>query len=301
MNYSNEFILPHTLNDIQRQVLIGGLLGDSSIMKDGKFPRMKIERQALDKPYIDWEYNIFKDLCKSGVKEFERFDKRYNKSHKYVSFRTRAVPALLDYYNKWYPNNIRQVPTDIEFTPLILAVWFADDGCIIHDGRGVLTLKMSTESFGESGAEFLSSKLKDRFGEKYPIYRKKKDKDQFFIKASTSAVHPFLKEIQPHIIEMGMLRKYNIWKDLDLDTKLKLGAPEIVRNDLKNLISSFNEFSLNDLLLKSDIDENDITYYVNKLFKLKYLDRFESNEKFKLYHYKLTESGRKFFDSNKEG
>jgi len=64
--------------------MIGGLLGDSSLMLDGKFPRMKIDRQALDRPYIDWQYNIFKDLCKSGVREFQRFDKRYDKIHNYV-------------------------------------------------------------------------------------------------------------------------------------------------------------------------------------------------------------------------
>ena len=294
MKYSNEFILPHTLNDIQHQVLVGGLLGDFSIIKDGKYPRMKVDRQALDKPYIDWEYNVFKNLCKSGVKEFERFDKRYNKSHKYVSFRTRAVPAFLDYYNKWYPNNVRQVPLDIEFTPLILAVWFADDGCIIRHKRDVLTLKLSTESFGKYGADLLSSKLKDRFGEKFPIYRKKINKDQFFIKASTSAAHPFLKEIQPYIIEMGMHRKYNIWKNCDLNLCHKIGKPQIIRNDLKELVLSFDEFSINDILSKSHINKDDILYYVQKLYKLKYLDRYESNDKFNLYHYKLTELGRKF-------
>ena len=78
MKYSNECILPHTLDDIQHQVLIGGLLGDFSLMKDGKFPRMKVDRQYLDKEYLEWEFNIFKNLCKSGIKEIKRFDKRYN-------------------------------------------------------------------------------------------------------------------------------------------------------------------------------------------------------------------------------
>src|ERR1700686_547149 len=163
MTFSNEFLLPHILTDIQHQVLIGGLLGDFGMTKEGKYPRFKVDRQYLDKDYIEWEYNIFKDFCASGIKDFERFDKRYNKSHRYLSFRTRAVPAFLNYYNVWYPDGIRQVPENLELTPLILAVWFADDGCIVDSSKNGLTLKISIESFGNIGAEILSSKLENRF------------------------------------------------------------------------------------------------------------------------------------------
>lgn len=203
MKYSN-ILLPHTLTTFQHETMIGGLLGDSnlSLSKGSKYPRMKIDRQGLDRPYIEWQYSVFQELCRSGVRNFERFDKRYNKTHQYCSFRTRAVPAFLDYYNEWYGSGSRQVPENIELTPLILAVWFADDGCIINQ-NSALTLKLSTESFGKVGAEILAVKLEEKFGEKYPLYRKKKGKDQFFIKTSTIAAQPFLKTIQPHIIEMG--------------------------------------------------------------------------------------------------
>ncbi len=230
MKHSNQFLLPHSLNSVQHQLLIGGLLGDFSLTKDGKFPRLKVDRQYIDKPYIDWQFSILKELCSSGVKEISRFDKRYHKSHNYVSFRTRAVPAFLEYYNKWYINNVRQVPEDIEFTPLILAVWFADDGCIVNNKNNNLVLKLSTESFGKTGTEILSSKLELRFKEKFPIYRKHKNKDQFFIKTSTVPAQFFIKDIEPHIIQMNMLRKYNIWKDLDLNTKPKIGAPRLLKN-----------------------------------------------------------------------
>jgi len=297
MHHSNEFLLPHILAPIQHEVLIGGLLGDSSIMKDGKYPRMKIDRQARDKPYIEWQYNIFKDLCKSGVKNIERFDKRYDKINRQVSFRTRAVPAFLDYYNKWYPNNIRQVPEDIQFTPLILAVWFADDGCIIHHGRGVLTLKLSTESFGEYGANLLSSKLQKRFNENFPIYRKKKNKNQFFIKTSTCAANVFLKEIQPHIIEIKMERKYNIWKDLDLNIIPIIGKPQLLdRNDFYKEILSLNDFSI--VKFSDKNSQYNISYLrqmMNEFCNNKYLEKYESNDKFNPYHYKVTEQGKSFF------
>jgi len=71
--------LPSTLNETQHQVLIGGLLGDFGLSKSprSKNPRFKVDRQFLDKKYIEWQFNIFKDFCRSPVIEFEQFDKRY--------------------------------------------------------------------------------------------------------------------------------------------------------------------------------------------------------------------------------
>ena len=222
--FSNEFILPQELSAIQHEILVGGLLGDASLALDSKFPRMKIDRQRLDRPYLEWQFDHFKEFCFSGVREITRFDKRYNKSYEHVCFRTRAVPAFLNYYHKWYGSGSKQVPEDIELTPLILAVWFADDGCIIRNNN-LLTLKIATDCFGEVGANILSKKLEDRFNIKYPIYKKSKGKNQYFIKASTCAAQLFTKDIQYHIIEMNMLRKYDKWKDVPLDVKPKIGNP----------------------------------------------------------------------------
>ena len=129
---SDKPILPISLNDIQHQMMIGGLLGDSHLGQGRKdYIRLKIDRQYRDLPYLEWQYNLYKDCCSSGIREYTKEDKRYNTNYKYCSFRTRGVPAFIDYYNKWYGSGTRQVPEDIEFTPLILAVWFADDGCML--------------------------------------------------------------------------------------------------------------------------------------------------------------------------
>lgn len=295
-HHSNEFILPHKLSPTQHDVLIGGLLGDTCIVLNGKYPRFKIDRQFIDKKYLEWQYNLFKDLCLSGIKELIRFDKRYNKWHKYVSFRTRAVPAFLDYYNQWYINGKKQVPYNLELNPLILAVWFADDGCIVNEVRNQLVLKLSTESFGENGAGILSQKLENRFNIKFPIYRKKKDKDQFFIKASTCAAQLFIKEIEPYIIDMGMDRKYNVWKDIPLDIKPKLGLSPKNYKEFYGTIISLKDFSINDISrIIKDYKIGSIRGILRKFHKLGYLDRYESEDEFNLYHYRLTDSGENFF------
>jgi len=203
--------LPTILTDLQHQVLVGSLLGDLHMSLDGINPRIKIDRQFKDKEYLNWQYNIFKDFCKSGIKEITRFDKRYNKNYHYVSFRTRSVPVFLKYYHQWYKNKIKIIPHNLVLTPMILAVWFCDDGCIIRN-KNALVLKLSTESFGFEGTKLLSDKLEQRFNCKFPIYKKHKNKDQYIIKTATKSAKLFMEDIENIIKINGMIRKYNIWK-----------------------------------------------------------------------------------------
>ena len=83
--------------------------------------------------------------------------------------------SAITFQKLFLDNDIRQ---NVKILPQV-AVWFADDGCIINNKNNNLVLKLSTESFGKFGAEILSSKLELRFKEKFPIYRKHKNKDQF--------------------------------------------------------------------------------------------------------------------------
>lgn len=50
----------------------------------------------------------------------------------YHEFRTRATPLLYDDYHRWYNNNIKRVPRDIQITPTVLLHWFMDDGSAYH-------------------------------------------------------------------------------------------------------------------------------------------------------------------------
>lgn len=230
--YRNDDLLGYELSWEQEQVVVGGLLGDASFERrvEGKqrFPRMKVDRQFRDQEYLQWQYDILKDLCFSPVKEIDRYDGRYDRTYKQVSFRTRAVPAFQSLYDKWYVDGKKVVPIDLELTPLICAVWFADDGSIIRAAhhKYAMTLKISTDGFGYEGAKLLASKLEDLLGCKFPIYRKKKDRDLWFIKAATKPAAQFIRYIDPVFDQLHMTRKSDIWRQSDID-----------RYDLDNLLS----------------------------------------------------------------
>lgn len=232
------------LSQLQKEVLIGSLLGDGSISLaiPNSNPRFRIERKLTDKIYLEWEYNIFKDLCSAGIKERSSFDKRYNKTYYSCHFKTRNLPCLLDFYKEWYPNNIKQVPQNIELTPTILAVWFADDGCIINHGE-TLTLKLSTESFGLTGVNLLTSKLEKRYGMKFPFFQKKKGLDQYFIKAATDAARLFFEDIDPILSTMGIDRKYSKWlkfKNGDESRRAEKLKSENMKEDILNRINALD-------------------------------------------------------------
>lgn len=299
--FSNEFIFPNKLNDVQHQIMIGGLLGDSGLMKHGgaKYPRMRIERQYLDKPYLEWQFSYFKEFVMyDSLKEYTKYDHRYDTNYKYVSFKTRNIPAFLDYYNNWYGSGTRKVPLNIELTPLILAVWFADDGHVSSGGAHRLRIKLSTQSFGKIGTEMLASKLSDRYKESFHVREIDAYKDQYVIKATTCAANAFCREIEPYIIEMGMSRKSDIWKDNDLINKPKQGHPISRHTDIDTLILSMKDFSVINVFEKLSYDKKYIICYIQKLFDLGFATRYESTDKFNAYRYVLTDSGINFLSKD---
>jgi len=196
------------ITTLQHEVLIGGLLGDASLELSGRMrsPRLKIERSYKDIQYLQWQFSVFRNLCHSGLHTYKRYDKRYDKVYKSSYLRTRQLPELLSYYKKWYPNNKRDVPRDIKLTPLTLAVWVADDGCIIKEKNSYI-IKLSTESFTPEGVDYLRFLLRDYTGQHFPKYKKHKDKNQFFIKATSGPAISVLKIIRDQMKTMNMGRK----------------------------------------------------------------------------------------------
>lgn len=189
----------------QREVLIGGLLGDASLELSGKMrtPRLRIERSYRDIKYLQWQHNIFKDLCSSDLRIYSRFDRRYNKTYQSCYLRTKQLHGLLLYHKQWYPNG-KRVPHNVKLTPLTLAVWFADDGCIVKE-KNSHVIKFSTESFPPEDVDFLRGLLRNLTGQHFAKYKKKNN--QYIIKSGNEAALAVIKIIKGYLLKMGMERK----------------------------------------------------------------------------------------------
>lgn len=121
------------MNEEQRQIVIGSLLGDGHLWLGDRCinPYFCINRSLKDQEYLKWEAKKLENyLGNNGVSFYDIFDKRTQKIYKRISLRTRADSEFLLFFNEWYPNKKKIIPDNLTLTPLIVAIWFADDGHI---------------------------------------------------------------------------------------------------------------------------------------------------------------------------
>lgn len=182
-----------TLSDVQRQVLIGLILGDGCLIrnKTDKNFRLQVEQSNRNREYVDWLYSIFQDWTLSPP--------RYVKQHDSWRFRTIVHPELTEIRRLFYRGNRKIIPIKIKGIfkfPLSLAVWFMDDGNGRKDAR---VYGISTHSFSIEENEILVHCLKDNFDIASKLHRDGHgDKYRLYIPASSS--RKFEKLILPYIL-----------------------------------------------------------------------------------------------------
>lgn len=198
----------------QKELLIGSLLGDAWLGRNAtsKHCHLKIERSSKDIEYLKYEFEILKPLCKSGIKEYKRKDDKY-----YCYFISRSYEILSKYHDKWYNNTTKIVPLDLKLTPLIIAIWFADDGNISmhHKKQNLLRSNFATNGFTHDETEFLASLLSKKYCESFKA-NKTSIKNQYVINAGDTATRVMIKDII-NVFPISMNRKlvgegYNLQK-----------------------------------------------------------------------------------------
>lgn len=114
-----------SLTQQQKSVIIGCVLGDGYLRKipGRKDAFLEINHSLKAKEYVDWKYSILKDICKSPPKRRKIDEKREG-----YRFYTKEHPEITEIYEKFYQNGKKVIPKGFELDPLILAVWFMDDG-----------------------------------------------------------------------------------------------------------------------------------------------------------------------------
>jgi len=117
-----------SLSEVQAQVLIGSLLGDGHIATVSTSTARYGESHSIkQKEYLEWKASIFGELISKVSPSQKRVGDRVYKSVRYSSRTTREFRT---YYDLFYPAGKKVFPADLPdlMTPLVLAVWFMDDG-----------------------------------------------------------------------------------------------------------------------------------------------------------------------------
>jgi hypothetical protein len=96
LNNINQIIV---IDQELKDIIIGKLLGDSSITKQGN---ITIEHSMKQREYVYHLYEKFKNIIKNEPKIYERLDKRYNKINTSIYIKTN--PIFKNYENIFYKN-----------------------------------------------------------------------------------------------------------------------------------------------------------------------------------------------------
>ena len=178
-----------SLTQFQKSIILGTILGDGClrIVKGRKDALLEINHSFKAKDYVDWKYAILKNICRSSPKI-----RRGNENRIAYRFTTRQNKYLTRLYNKFYIDGKKKVINSLQIDPIVLAVWFMDDGSKCRD-RDVY---LNTQQFSYSEQLGLIDCLKE-IGLTAMVNR---DKKYFRLRFKKDSVKELNKMISRHII-----------------------------------------------------------------------------------------------------
>ncbi len=164
------------LGDEQRDIVVGTLLGDGSLVETFSRNNLRLQVAQCDaqKSYVLWKYE--------ALKSFVLTPPKYQSINNSWHFRTISHPEFTELGRIFYRDRTKIVPKDIAsfLSPIGLAVWFMDDGA--NHGSGYL---LNTQSFTRAECEHLCKALNDRFGIAHTTLHKDHGKWRIYIRSAS--------------------------------------------------------------------------------------------------------------------
>jgi len=176
IKYSTKYKKEFVLSDIQKESLIGIILGDGFVdrAKSKYNTRIRLEQSYPEKSeYLKSLYELFEPLVAMEPTLLTRENKKTGVVTKSLYFRTLAMPCLNYYHELFYKDGVKIVPQNLTelLTARGLAYWIMDDG-----GKSIYNQTiLHTRSFSKQEVEYLQFVLNQNFGLKTRLEEKKQD------------------------------------------------------------------------------------------------------------------------------
>lgn len=137
------------LSDWQKQIIIGTILGGSSLVKPKKGRNCYLFMRSVNKQWLNYKSAELKQLASERPFTYE-----YNTAR----WHSNCYPIFTDYYNNFYHDGRKLVKMDILDTlrDIGLAIWYGDCGKF-KNGKVVL----NTNKFGEEGTQVISNYFRE--------------------------------------------------------------------------------------------------------------------------------------------
>lgn len=145
---------------LNKQVILGTLLGDSSLQTFTNGNSWRLRFIQKDPEYIHHLYDIFKPFVKTPPRLSHDGLGNYR-----WYFNTIVISELDNYASAFYYRKgnrwIKRVPQNLDLTPELLAYWFMDDGSKKSNAHAYY---LCTDSFTLEQIKYLGSLFKTTWG-----------------------------------------------------------------------------------------------------------------------------------------
>ena len=178
-----------SLTQFQQSVIQGLLLGDGYLRQipGRKNAFLEINHSFQQRAYVDWKYSILESI--SGGKPKAR---KGNNERVAYRFYTRQMPEMTELNHLWYKNRGKHAPKDFKLDPVMLAVWFMDDGSLC----GKVDAYLNTQQFDSMSQKILLNSLL-----KLGLHaRLNRDKQYYRIRFLKESIFKLNQMIAPHIV-----------------------------------------------------------------------------------------------------
>lgn len=139
----------------QQQIVVGSMLGDGGLFgKKAKY--LSFSHGSKQKDWLDLKISTLSCLSFS--------EPRRNVIRGFWSASSRTHPFLTDIYERWYQSGSRIVDRQAvvdNFGPLMLAVWYCDNGNLMHAERARPAARIYTNRFSKDDVLWLSALLNE--------------------------------------------------------------------------------------------------------------------------------------------
>lgn len=180
-----------SLTSTQRAVLVGSMLGDGTLRKQGTRTNalFEVNHAAKHRTYVDWKWSHFREYVLTPPKP-----RQSNGGRIAYRFTTRSLPVFTDYYQWFYRNGRKRLPHDLELDPLMLAVWFMDDGA-----KSRSACYLNTQQFSLEEQNFLRALLRRDLGLRSTLNR---DKHYWRLRVTSASTIRMRTLLEPHVLSM---------------------------------------------------------------------------------------------------
>ena len=178
-----------SLTQLQRSIIIGTVLGDGylRIVPRRKNAFLEINHTFYQKKYVDWKYQMLESLCRSGPKI-----RKGNGNRLAYRFTSRQHKEISEIYERFYRGRKKIVPEWLHLDPVMLAVWYMDDGSRCSKSN----VYLNTQQFKPGDQDRCILLLKE-LGIKATL---NKDKIYQRVRIRSSSISDFFRLISPYII-----------------------------------------------------------------------------------------------------